>query len=66
MSSVAPERYYTFIRSAKNFEDLAKARKKTVDRNLSIEEARRACAAFNSNRTALQEKNGTKMEFTRQ
>jgi hypothetical protein len=59
-------RYKTFTRSAKNWEQFASARKITVRRNLTIDEARRMCASYNDNRTTAQQNRGTKMEFTAQ
>lgn len=56
-------RYHTFKRSATNFVQFASARKVTVDRNLTIDEARRQCTEFNDNRTKAQIARGTKMEF---
>jgi hypothetical protein len=56
----------TFTRSATSFEQMVKARKHPVDRNLTEDEARRACANFNDHRTPEQERRGTKMEYTRQ
>ena len=53
--------YTVFTRSAREF---AKARKITVRKGLTIEEARRMCANFNDNRTTAQVRRGTKMEFT--
>lgn len=55
--------YRTFKRSATNWEQFASARKITVDRGLTYEEAQRACKAFNDNRTAAQIRKGTKLEF---
>lgn len=55
--------YRTFKRSATNFEEFSKARKIPCDRNLTVDEARRACAQFNDNRTQDQIRKGTKMEF---
>lgn len=60
------EKYRTFKRTAKNWEQFARASKRTVDRNLTYEEAQRSCAEFNNNRTAAQVKAGTKMEFESQ
>lgn len=57
------DRYRTFKRSANSFEEFATARKITVSRNVSWEEARRQCDEFNDNRTAAQIKRGTKLEF---
>lgn len=56
-------RYRTFIRSCRNWREFASARKRTVDRGLSYDEARRACEAYNRNLTSRQIKRGTKMEF---
>jgi hypothetical protein len=56
--------YKTFKRSATNWEQFASARKITVDRGLTLDEARRACEAFNKNRTSAQISRGTKLEFT--
>jgi hypothetical protein len=58
--------YRTFKRSARNFEQFARARKVTVDRGLTIDEALRACEQFNANRTPSQIRKGTKLEFTRE
>jgi hypothetical protein len=58
--------YRTFKRAATSFETLARANKRQVDRNLSYDEAQRACKAFNDNRTAGEIRRGLKMEFERQ
>ena len=59
------ERIYTvFRRSARNFEQFARARKVVVRRKLTIEEARRMCEDYNRNRTPAQMHAGTKIEFT--
>ena len=58
--------YKTFLRSARNFKQFASARKTTVDRGLTLDEARRACERFNAERTAADRARGTKMEFTRE
>jgi len=58
--------YKTFKRSCTNWRTFARARKTTVDTHLSYEEARRACARFNDNRTAAQVRKGTMMEFTKE
>jgi hypothetical protein len=55
------ERYKTFIRSASASHW---GRKRTVDTGLSYNEARRACQAYNANRSSREIKRGTKMEFT--
>ncbi|MDE2103156.1 MAG: hypothetical protein KGL39_38275 [Patescibacteria group bacterium] len=59
-------RYYTFLRSARSWQTFASARKRVVDRGLTYDEARRACEAYNSQRTAAQIARGTKMEFTKE
>jgi hypothetical protein len=61
-----PRCFKTFTRSCRNWEEFASARKTTVDRNLTEEEARRACDRFNDTRTAAQVRRGTKMEYTGQ
>lgn len=58
--------YKTFIRSCRNWEEFAKARKRTVDTGLTYDEAVRACERYNRNRSRAQIKRGTKMEFTRE
>jgi hypothetical protein len=57
-------KYKVFKRSATNWDEFATARKTTIRRGLTIEEARRMCAEFNDNRTPAEEKRGTKLEFT--
>jgi len=66
MEKKMSEKYVVFQRSCKSFEDLGRARKKIIRRNLTIEEARQMCANFNDNRTPAQIKAGTKCEFTAQ
>jgi len=56
--------YETFKRAATNFEEFASARKLTVAKGLTIDEARARCERFNSNRSASQVRRGVKMEFT--
>lgn len=58
------KRYRVFKRSATNFEEFSSARKTTIRRGLTIDEARRMCAEFNDNRTPAQIRAGTKLEFT--
>jgi len=58
--------YRTFKRSAKNWEQFARARKITVQTGLTYEQAREMCRDSNDNRTQQQIHNGTKMEFERQ
>lgn len=60
------DKYTVFKRSARNFEEFARARKATIRRGLSLDEARRLCANFNNGRTAAQVARGTKYEFTAQ
>lgn len=55
--------YRTFTRSARNWEEFARARKLTVSRGLTMDEARRQCNAFNDNRSKAQIRRGTKLEF---
>lgn len=58
--------YRTFKRSCTDWKSFARSRKITVDRGLSIEQAKRQCDAFNDNRTAAQIRHGTKMEFEKE
>ena len=58
--------YRTFIRSARNFEQFASARKRPDRRGLTYAEAVQRCAAFDRERTSRQVSNGTKMEFERE
>lgn len=58
--------YYTFLRSARNFEEFASAEKQVVDTGLSYAEARAACEEFNADRSDGQREAGTKMEFTKE
>jgi hypothetical protein len=59
--------YKTFIRTANNFDQFAKARKRTVDTGLTLDEAVRQCCNFNDKaRTVTQISRGTKMEFSRE
>lgn len=55
--------YRTFKRSCTDWKTFASARKTTVDRGLTYDEARRACQRFNENRTPAQVRKGTKLEF---
>lgn len=57
-------KYRTFKRSARNWEEFAKASKIPVRDGLTEDEARRGCREFNRNRTQAQIRKGTKMEFT--
>ena len=58
--------YRTFLRTAKNFEEFAKAPKMEVETGLTQEEARANCKEFNDNRTEEQEEKGTKLEFEKE
>lgn len=58
--------YRTFKRSAKNWKEFFHARKITVDRGLTAEEALKQCEQFNLNRTSAQRNKGTKLEFERE
>jgi hypothetical protein len=58
--------YKTFVRTATDFASMARAKKRTKDTGLSLDEARRACANYNATRTPSQVASGTKMEFTRE
>ena len=55
--------YKTFIRTANNWTQFAKARKRNDRRRLTIEEARQRCEWWNANRTQAEIVAGTKMEF---
>jgi len=55
--------YRTFLRSATSLEEFGSARKRTIDRGLTEDEARRACKAYNESRTPAQIRRGTKMEY---
>ncbi len=56
--------YYTFLRSARSFEELASADKITQETGLTFSEAQDACREYNANRSAAEIESGTKMEFT--
>lgn len=58
--------YKTFKRSARNFEEFAKARKYTDQTGLTIEAARQRCRYWNNHRSPTQISYGTKMEFTKE
>lgn len=55
--------YRTFLRTAADWKEFARAKKRIVDRGLTADEARRACKNYNDNRTPRQVNAGTKMEF---
>lgn len=56
-------KYRTFIRSCRNWEQFARARKMTVERGLTIDQARQRCDHYNEHRTPAQVRKGTMMEF---
>lgn len=58
--------YKVFTRSARNFAEFARAKKRTVARGLSYDEARRYCQRENANLSAQQIARGTKHEFTKE
>lgn len=58
--------YRTFIRSARNWQEFSSARKITVDRSLTYEQALRRCQEYNANRDTRQIRRGTKLEFTQE
>ncbi len=58
--------YFTFKRSARNFEEFSKAEKEIIETDLSIDEDRAACDDFNKNRTEKEIEDGTKLEFEEQ
>ena len=58
--------YRVFKRSARNFDEFARARKQTIERGLSYSDAQRICVQWNKERTPAQEKRGTKYEFERE
>lgn len=55
--------YRTFKRAARNWEEFSHARKTTIDRGLTYDEARRQCQAFNASLTPAQIRKGLKCEF---
>lgn len=58
--------YKTFLRSATNMGQFAKARKITQHTGLTYDQAREACATYNTQRTKRQIKRGTMLEFTKE
>lgn len=50
--------YRVFKRSARNFDEFAKARKRVVRRNLTLAEARELCQSFNDSRSPIQVRAG--------
>lgn len=63
--SAAEPRYRTFLRTARDWHTFARARKRSVDSGLTLDEAQRACRAYNEARTQAQRTRGTVMEFER-
>jgi hypothetical protein len=55
--------YRTFIRSCRNWEEFASARKLTKARGLSWSQAKQRCEEYNAHLSARQRRKGTKMEF---
>ena len=66
MLLIVMTKYTTFKRSCNGWESFAQARKITVDKGLSYDEAKRQCKEFNDNRTKAQIRRGTMMEFISQ
>jgi hypothetical protein len=58
--------YRTFFRSARNFTEFSRARKRTQDRGLTYSEAQRVCENYNADRTPREVSRGTKLEFERE
>ena len=56
--------YKTFLRSARNFDEMSKARKTTVSTGLTFNDAWQQARDYNNARNAKQLAKGTKMEFT--
>lgn len=56
--------YKTFIRSCRNFQEFASARKITQETGLTYDQARQRCKEFNDNRSSRQIRKGTRLEFT--
>ncbi len=57
-------KYYTFLRSARNWQEFASAEKQIVDENLPLAEAQTQCRWYNNNLSDKDKELGTKMEFT--
>lgn len=56
-------KYRTFLRSCKNWSEFANAAKVPFDSDLTLEQAREQCEAFNKSRNEEHIEAGTKMEF---
>lgn len=66
MSAHIGGNYRVFRRSARSFEEFAKASKTHVKGGLTLADARAMCAEFNDNRNDQQVRAGTKFEFERE
>lgn len=58
--------YRVFKRSCTDWRSFSSARKITVERGVSIDEALQICDQYNDNRTPAQIRKGTKCEFERE
>jgi len=58
--------YKVFKRTAKNFQEFAKARKFSIAFGVSYTHAVEICKNFNENRSDKQIKDGTKYEFEKE
>ncbi len=58
--------YRVFKRSCTNWREFSSARKLTVERGLTAQEALEICDSYNDQRTARQIRMGTKCEFERE
>lgn len=56
--------YKIFKRSCRNWKEFASAKKITVERGLTREEALDRCQQYNADLTPRQRQRGTKYEFT--
>lgn len=61
-----PKCYRVFRRTCTNWREFAKARKYTIEANLTYSEAVRLCGQLNSERSKSQIARGTTYEFTTQ
>lgn len=55
--------YRVFSRACRNWEQFATATKRTIKRNITLQECREICDEFNNNRTYQQISKGVKYEF---
>jgi len=58
--------YKTYKSSYTTWKEFGRARKITVDRGCTEEQALRFCENYNNNRTKAQIRKGTKMEYTQE